>query len=210
MDNIHEIIKKIVDIEWDMFTSVNEGEERADCQNDRRTFEAMRVAQFTAWSREAAGYYLCDLEAARQAGRNLVEEKYIHMMRTTEPRQYGVLLTRVTTPEDAARSIAQEISDILLSQTRDLFEDYPYMSGQGRPLYSIQDFEGISVETYQHSELLTYSEKTLAALKRHISALENEGRFIAREILENTIMSYGYDSLEAAEAAVAENSGQII
>jgi len=202
MDDIREIIVKIVDIEWDMFTSVNDEEDRVSCQEDRKTFDGMRIAQFDAWPLEAVRCYLCDLEAARRSGRNLVEEKYIHMMKTTEPLQYSALLAGTAAPSDSARILAQEISDILLEQTRMLFETYPSISGHGRPLYSVQDFIGVSVETYQHSELLTYSEKTLTALKKYISELEGEGRSLAREILENTIRFYGFDSLGAAEAAV--------
>ena len=187
-----------------MFTSLNDGEARADCQEDRVTFEGMRTAQFREWSPQAADAYLNELNTARLNGRNLVEEKYIHMMRTTEPSKYNALLPRVQLPSDAARELAYEVSDLLLEQTRALFLNYPYVSGQGRPLYSTLDYSGISVETYQLGELLTYSEKTLAALKEHIIALEKTGVSLAHSILENTVGFYGYDSLDSAEAAMKE------
>lgn len=202
--DIDEIINKIVSAEWDMFTAVNEGEERASCQEDRATFEGMRTAQFSQWSSGAACSYLEDLEEARRAGRNLVEEKYIHMMKTTEPSRYAALLPRVNAPGGEALALAQEVSGLLLEQTRLLFEDYPYVSGQGRPLYSAFDYAGTSVETYQFGELLTYSVKTLAGLREHINALAAEGRSLAREILEATVKYYGYASLDAAEAAMKE------
>jgi hypothetical protein len=85
LSSFHESIDKIISIEWEMFTSVNEGQARASCQDDRRTFEGMRAAQFHAWQASAVESYLEDLGAAESAGRNLVEEKYIHMMKTTEP-----------------------------------------------------------------------------------------------------------------------------
>lgn len=46
-----------------MFNMVN-GEDRANCQEDKTTFEAMRRAQFSAWSEQAAEGYLHDLEKA--------------------------------------------------------------------------------------------------------------------------------------------------
>ena len=204
MDKKQNFIDKIVSIEWEMFTAVNEGEERASCQEDRVTFEGMRRAQFNEWSLPAAESYLDDLETAQRSGRNLVEEKYIHMMKTTEPSKYTALLERVVMPSDAAGALAKEVSDLLLEQTRLLFEDYPYVSGQGRPLYSTFDYAGISVETYQLGELLTYSSNTLAALKEHINELEKNGSSLARNILEKTVKFYGHDSLDTAEAATKE------
>ena len=204
MDDKKELIKKIVDIEWDMFTSVNEGEARASCQDDRVTFDGMRIAQYDAWSPEVVASFLNDVENAQKNGRNLVEEKYIHMMKTTEPIRYSALLERITVPAEAAVALAQEVSDILLEQTRVLFEDYPYVSGHGRPLYSTLDYGSISVETYQLSELLTYSVKTLVALLGHVKELEKAGVSLARLILENSVKFYGYNSLETAEAATKE------
>ena len=205
MKSTNDVIEKIVSLEWEMFIAVNEGEERASCQEDRATFEGMRIAQFREWSLQAAQAYLDDLETALAAGRNLVEEKYIHMMRTTEPTRYAALLPGVVLPTGAARDLALEVSGLLLEQTRILFEEYPYVSGQGRPLYSTLDYSGISVETYQFGELLTYSEKTLSALKDHLLALEKNNISLARNILERTVKFYGYDSLEAAEAATKEH-----
>ena len=209
MEEKQEIIKRIISIEWEMFISVNEGEERASCQEDRATFDGMRYAQFSAWSHKAIASYIADLEAARIGGRNLIEEKYIHMMKTTEPAQYSALLPRIKEPSDAVRSLAGEVSGAMLEQTRALFEDYPYVSGQGRPLYSAFDYGGISVETYQLGELLTYSERTLAALQEHIAALEKDGVSLARSILENTVSYYGYESLETAEAATKERADKL-
>ena len=204
MDGHENAITKIIDYEWEMFIAVNEGEDPASCQEDRDTFVGMRAAQFIAWSQNAVNAYMEDLSAAQLGGRNLVEEKYIHMMKTTEPSRYEALLPRVRMPSDAVISLAHEVSDLLLEQTKVLFENYPFVSGHGRPLYSTLDYASVSVETYQLGELLTYSEETLAALKEHIAALEAEGRSLAREILENTIRYYGYKTLDDAEAVTKE------
>jgi len=209
MDENDKSIEKIISTEWELFTSVNEGQERASCQEDRATFEGMRAAQFKAWSTLAISSYLDDLMAARQNGRNLIEEKYIHMMETTEPAQYEALRSRLTAPPDAVRSLAREVSDILIDQTRLMFELYPYVSGRGRPLYSAFDNGGISVETYQFSELLTYSEKTLSALKEHVERLAKDGISLARVILENTVKFYGYQSLESAESATKARADEV-
>ena len=207
MDDKNELIGRIVSIEWEMFSSVNENESRAMCQEDRATFEGMRIAQYKAWSPETISSYLDDMEDAQKNGRNLVEEKYIHMMKTTQPTQYAALLPRAAPVSDEAMTLAGSISEILLEQTRVLFEDYPFVSGRGRPLYSMQDGADISVETYQLSELMTYPVKTLAALKDHITALNEDGKSLARMILENTVSFYGYKSLDEAEASIRERAG---
>ena len=203
-------VKNIIELEWEMFIAVNEGGERASCQEDPVTFEGMRAAQFNAWSDDAACSYLSDLEKAKNDERNLIEEKYIHMSKTTEPRRYVLLLNRVTLPTEEASALAHEISDTLLEQTRVLFEDYPYVAGQGRPLSSSLDYAGTSVETYQLSELLTYSDGTLSKLREHVMALKSGGKSLAMLILENTVRFYGYASLDSAEAAArayAEKQG---
>jgi hypothetical protein len=202
-----ETVDRIVSCEWKMFQAVNEGGERASCQDDRVTFDGMRRGQFDAWSQEAAGSYLRDLEDAERSGRNLVSEKYIHMMKTTEPSKYEQLLSQIEKPSEAARTLAGELSGKLLSQTEALFERYPYVAGSGRPLRSAHDFGGVvSIETYQLGELLTYSEKTLDALLRHVLALESEGVSFAKRVLENSAAFYGYKDLDEAEAATKERA----
>ncbi len=202
METKNELIKKIISFEWDMFQAVNEGGPRASCQNDRKTFEGMRRGQFQAWSDDVLSSYYDDLTGAVLDGRNLVMEKYIHMMKHAEPGQYEQLLGQMQMPDDTVTRLAQDISDKLLDQTVTLFEKYPYVSGSGRPLRSVSDLAGVtSIETYQVGELLTYSQKTLEALKKHLLALEADGQSLAENILANSVKHYGYKTLEDAEAA---------
>lgn len=202
MDRFDDTIDKIVSLEWDMFQAVNAGGPRASCQEDRTTFEGMRRGQFEAWSQEACTSYLNDLLNAVLHSRNLVTEKYIHMMRFSSPLQYDELKKTIPMPDSSAQRLAQEISNKLLAQTEALFEIYPYVSGSGRPLRSISDFCGVtSIETYQLGEFLTYSEKTLRLLQTHLLDLEKDGIPLARNILENSVRHYGYNTLEEAEAA---------
>jgi hypothetical protein len=189
-------------MEWDMFQAVNEGRARASCQDDRLTFEGMRRGQFEAWSQEACESYLEDLLNAVLDDRNLVTEKYIHMMKYAAPAQYSQLIKTITVPDEKAAALAAEICDKLLQQTEDLFKSYPYVSGSGRPLRSVTDYSGVtSIESYQLGELLTYSLHTLRCLKDHLHSLQNKGRSLARDILENSVRHYGYKTLEEAEAA---------
>ena len=195
-------IDRLIRMEWDMFSAVNEGGPRASCQEDPDTFYGMRNAQFRSWDDATLDSYFEDVETAAAAGRNLVMEKYIHMMRTVQPAEYRELLSRVVYPSEEARILARKITDKMLAQTEILHREYPYVSGAGRPLRSNEDYRGFtSVETYQLGELYTYSLRTLKCLWEHFCRLEKEGKSLARIILEHTVEHYGYDSLEKAEEA---------
>ncbi|MDR2502035.1 MAG: DUF4125 family protein [Oscillospiraceae bacterium] len=198
-----ELIDGIVLLEWNMFQSVNEGNgARASCQDDEATFRAMRRAQFLSWSEPCADSYFKDLTFAASEDRNLIAEKYIHMMKTTSPSQYEKLLAAIKPPGAEICELAARICAELVAQTAALRKKYPYVAGAGRPLYSEEDFSGVvSVQTYQYGELLTYSAQTLRRLEAHIAALKSEGQSLAEEILRRTAEYYGYTSLEQAENA---------
>ena len=97
------LLEQIAEKEWKMFQAVN-GSDRVSCQEDEGTFKAMRRAQFSAWSPEAAESYLRDLEAAEAQGRNLLREKYIRMMASTQPEGYAAFCGELPqlTPEQEA------------------------------------------------------------------------------------------------------------
>lgn len=196
--------EQIVAEEWEMFQTTHNKGGRAACQDDYRTFYNMRMAQFDAWSDAAACSYLEDLCCAKARGRNLVAEKYLHMMKSSHPDEYEAqrhLIPRIS-PEQAA--LAAEICDEMIAQTIPLREAYPHVDQSGRPLFSNGDKYGFtSVQTYQLGELLTYSEKTLRLLKEHLFALKAAGRSLAKEITSCSVCSYGFSSLEEAEAFLA-------
>ena len=196
-----ELITRLLDKEFVMFHAVNGDGEKADCQNDRQTFDMMRRAQFTAWSPEAVESYYQDILEAERTGRNLCAEKYIHMMKNTAILQYERLKDQLTFPDARGMELVDLINGKMIRQTEELFERYPYVSGAGRPLYSSQDLGGTtSIETYQRGELMTYSTRTLELLYKHLCSLEAEGVSLAEKILEGSVCSYGYRSLEEAEA----------
>lgn len=198
------LLNDIIGAEWNMFQNTQNNGGRASCQDDFDTFYAMRYGQFSAWSEEAALSYQEDLRRAEADGRNLVAEKYLRMMEGVYPEEYrrqAHLLPPVG-PEKAA--LAAEINAAMVTQTEALRARYPRVSGHGRPLRSAEDAPGdFSVETYQRGELLTYSEKTLRALKLWLDTLWAEGFSLAERILANSVRYYGYDSLPQAEEALS-------
>lgn len=201
---LETVRKEIVNTEWAMFQATRNVGGRASCQDDYTTFYNMRMAQFAAWSDAAAESYMDDLGAAKIQGRNLVAEKYLHMMKYTHPAEYEAQSHFLPATSREKTDLANEICDEMVAQTIPLREAYPHVGNTGRPLLSTDDKYGTSIQTYQMGELLTYSVKTLLLLKDHLFALKAKGRSLAREITTRSVCSCGFASLEAAEAFLAE------
>ncbi len=196
-----ETIDAIIRLEWKMFHSVNEGSELAWCQNDYDTFAGMRRGQYESWDERTCRSYLQDVEEAAAAGENLAEQKYIYMMRSTAPEDFEKLSDRVKPIDCEKNTLAEQITDKLVEQTAVLRQQFPLVSSTGRPLRSSEDTpEYTSVETYQRSELYTYSNRTLRALYAWLMELEKEGVSLARLLQENTLHYYGFQTMEEAEA----------
>lgn len=195
-------MNEIIEIEWQMFQKVNEHGPRAECQNNRKTFEGMRRGQFEAWSQNVRESYAADLAAAVSVGRNLVQEKYIRMMKWTSPHQYHALEPYLPVLTQQQCDLAKEINQLLVAQAENVFMQFPHVAAHGRPLHQVQarPFD-TSVEVYQLGELLTYSENTLLRLREHILAQAADGVSLFRQSFENSLKFYGWTSLEEAESA---------
>lgn len=145
--------------------------------------------------------YLEDVQQAKAAGRNIAAEKYIHMMKVTDPRGYEHFSSTLPAYDDAHDALVTEVGDLMFSQSKKLHEDYPVLTGFGRPLVEDRAYPGVtSVDTYQRGELATYSTKTLEAFKEHLLDLESQGVSLAERIQEESMRFYGFANLEEAEA----------
>lgn len=198
-----DTVRQIIDIEWEMFHNVNR-DRRENCQDQQRTFELMRNAQYDAWNEETRLSYLEDLKKAVADGRSLVREKYIHMMKNMEPENYEAFKSELKDVTDKKIALSEEIWSHLLAQTEKIREKYPVLALGGRPLHASEEKGWASVETYQKGELLTFSEKTLELLLQHIKDLEAQGKDLAYMIQENSILCLGYKTMEEAEVAMAK------
>jgi hypothetical protein len=194
-----KLIDSIIELEWPMFRDVN-GDTRADCQENYPMFVNMRTSQFSAWNEEALSAYREDLRSAEGEGRNLLRDKYIHMMASTDPAGYLHFLPELPPVSEEKKALVEEIWQIMLPQTIELRRKYPNVGKLGRPLLSADERNGYaSVETYEKGELMTYGEKTLRALLAWLRSQAEAGVSIAAKIQENGILSVGYASMEEAE-----------
>lgn len=210
MSIFEETIDRIVEIEWNMFSAVNEGGPKASCQEDRSTFEGMRKGQFRAWSQDMLDAYLEDVEKAKAEGRNIAAEKYIHMMKVTDPRGYEHFSATLPATDEEHDALAAEVGDLMFEQSKKLHEDYPVLTGFGRPLVEDRAYPGVtSVDTYQRGELATYSTKTLKAFKEHLLDLASKGVSLAEKVQEESVKYYGYADLDEAEAYAIKRANSL-
>ncbi|GAB2891684.1 DUF4125 family protein [Uliginosibacterium flavum] len=193
-------IDAIISLEWSAFDKVNNAGGRANCQDDFATFELMRKSQFLSWDKATRESYLDDLQRAKKAGRNLIQEKYARMMISTAPQEYATF--EHTLPPLSAWQLST-IEAIITQQLewREAFARvYPRMSSQARLIRTAEDSpSGTSFETYLRGELGTYSEATLQAYQKMIDDYVQRGENITTAAMQHTALLYGYESLAAAE-----------
>jgi hypothetical protein len=198
-----DIVREILDLEWDMFQEVRGLDGPAPCQQDRRTFEIMRSSQLLSWSEEAAESYLDDLRRARAGDRNLMTEKYARMMESTSPCECRGVGAIVPALDEPTGRLVDRLSRLSVVWMEGAAKKFPYVSSRGRPIRASEDGKfTTSFETYNRAELATYSRKTLQLLEENYLDLVAAGINPAEVILGHTMAGYGFASLDAAEAAL--------
>ncbi len=196
-----DIISKIIDIEWEFFSQVNNEGGKASCQSRPQTFTVMRKSQFMTWGREVLESYYQDLIDAKESGRNLLTEKYGRMMAWTHPDEYKERIEpQLPKVWPAALELVDKIAPILLAWHQEYQEKYPRLAAKGRPVGSKGDADKTAFEPYLRGELLTYSPSTLNLYAAHILKMKEQGLNLSIKAMENTARLYGYESIEKAEA----------
>jgi hypothetical protein len=194
-----EVIARIIAIEWKMFQDVPNIGGTAPCQEERQTFEIMRVSQAASWSETALESYLDDLVEAQKQDRNLMTEKYARMMKSTSPEEYTRIEHMVPSMDPEVLPMIEKITAIILGWEEELFRKYPFLLRQGRPIRSSADTSFVtSLETYLKGELATYSLKTLKLYHEHLVKEQSESINGPEITLLQTIKQYGFHSLEEA------------
>ena len=205
--NKDDLTNKIIEIEEDMFSRVQNIGGKALCQEDLVTFKIMRSSQFISWSDAALESYLNDLTEAKKSGRNLLTEKYARMMKSTSPLEYARIKDLLPPLEPEVASLIDRIAEIELKWQEELLERFPYVVERGRPVYNSEDSPfATSMETYLRGELATYSKKTLELYYENCLDQKSKNISGAEITLEHMVKRYGYKSLEEANQKLRECS----
>ena len=204
LENKEALVEKLVKLEWKNFDQVKNEGGRADCQDDWDTFHIMRTSQYLTWSEEMLQSYIEDFETAMAKGWNLITEKYGRMMESTAPGRFNEIKEQFPYLAEEKKAIIDEIVKIQVSWMEEFASEYPYMAGNSRVIHTYEDTPySTSFETYLRGEMRTYSDKTLDLYGRFIVSYLQAGKNLTKEIMTNTALLYGYESLEKAEELLA-------
>jgi len=161
----------------------------------------MRYSQFAALSSEMLMSYKQDLYRAMQEGRNPLTEKYAYMMEFTDPDYFDrELRKRLPAVSPQKGDLVDRIANILIGCEQKFAAAYPALAGRSRPLLG-SEAGNVSFHLYTIGELKTYSEETLRLYYDYLQVLDMEDENVNPSFVihRNTVMFYGYDSLEDAE-----------
>ena len=190
------MIDEIIELEWKLFDEVKNEGGRASCQDDFTTFEIMRKAQYLCFKEEVIESYKQDLENAYKQGRNLISEKYGHMMKSTAPDQYALFKDYFPVLPRQRLEITEEIIAIQVKMMEEFALQFPKFASQARVIHTYEDTsDETSYETYLRGELMTYSDSTFVLYGLMISEYYHNDYNLAYHIMNETAKLYGYESV---------------
>lgn len=199
------MIKEIIEREWEFFQKVQNIGGRASCQDDFDTFYLQRKSQFEVFSTELLQSYLLDLKEAKNQGRNMIMEKYAYMMESTDPAYFLKIQNQLPVIDSSQRELIDFICQIEVSMREEFNQKYPCLAYNARETHTYEDQKDeTSFETYLRGELMTYSSQTLYLYGQMLVEKMKNNRNLIIEIMEKTVISYGYASLEEAEIKIKE------
>lgn len=203
--SVKELAEEIAKAEFAAFDKVKNYGGRADCQDDWFTFSIMRKSQYHTWNQTMLLQYYYDFNRELAKGHNLIEEKYGRMMESTAPGEFVKISASFPAISDAKRQIIENIVSMQVAWMEDFASKYPHLAGNARSIHTYEDhLYNTSYETYLRGEISTYSDKMLELYGRYVVEYAKNGGNIARDIMEQSVWMYGYESLEEAERLQAK------
>ncbi|NYV27576.1 DUF4125 family protein [Streptobacillus felis] len=196
----NDLIKEIIDIEWEMFTVLKNTGGPAECQNNKPEFIVMRKGQWDNLPINILQSYLIDLKKAEEIGRNLLEEKYIRMMEFSAPEEFEGVKDLLPVLSPGVEVLIKKIEKTYLAWGDEFEAKFPKFSKLCRPLRSEGDQpERASVQTYLRGELCSYSLKTILFYSDYIEDCVKKGINLIYETHSEVVKMKGFESIEAVE-----------
>ena len=183
----NEVIKNILDIEWDMFQTIPV-ESKAACQeSSKESFLWVRESMFITWSADTLNSYYDDLVKTKDAGENVMTDKYALIDNLILPLSYNPFIDEIVKIEEKWQE--------------ELAGKYPAVFAAGRTLdpSGSQGAGSVPFDVYRGSELQTYSDLTLDYLFRDISNALREGKNLSEQTYTQIYKAMGFSSLAEAE-----------
>lgn len=204
-----ELVDQLILLEWKAFDKVENEGGRADCQNNFLTFQVMRRSQYLTWNEELLSSFIQDFLEANERGWNLITEKYGRMMESTAPEEFEKIKEQFPVISSEKKAIIEAIVEIEVKWDEEFARAYPRLSSQGRSIHTGEDnLYNTSSETYLRGELSTYSDRTLGLYGAFVADYARRGENLILDTVKNTVLLYGYPSLDAAEKALETQKEQ--
>ncbi len=198
-----ELAEQIARREFEAFDKVKNQGGRADCQDDWFTFSIMRKSQYLTWNQTMLLQYAYDFDRELSRGHNLIEEKYGRMMESTAPAEYEKIKEHFPLISPQKKQIIEEVVALQVQWMEAFADKYPKLAGNARSIHTYEDhLWNTSYETYLRGELSTYSDKMLELYGKYIVEYARSGKNVARDIMEESVLLYGYEGLNEAEAVL--------
>ncbi|NMW85313.1 DUF4125 family protein [Peptoniphilus sp. AGMB00490] len=178
-----EIIKDIINIEWNFFDKVKGMHGRAICQDSPVNFIINRMAQYLAYNEKICLYIRRDYKNCLEKGINPVFGKYARMMQFTDINRYEEIKEKLPNISPVKQYALKEISDIFHIGLVNIEKKLPKTTEKARPIKSIDN--KISSVGYFISEISFYNLETIWLIKNLIIKIKSEN-FI-ENIYRNTM-----------------------
>lgn len=180
-----KMVKKIIEIEWDMFSNLNNIGGRADCQNNRVMFDLMRKSQYFAWNCDLINSYYNDLIKAKENNYNLLWIKYAFMEETVDPNHFKLIKDNLPILSLKMINLREAIVSVQLEMLEEYSKDNDI--SKMRTINTNSDkYNNASYETYLRGELSSYSENTLYLYASYLANLSKENKNIVELTLYYT------------------------
>ena len=175
-----QILQDIIDLETAMFRSLNIGEPMPE---DRiRPFRLMRWMTYSVLADDTLASWLADLRTAKQAGRNVLTEKYARIDNLIPPIKNNPLIGEIVGAE--------------VRWMEELHERFPKMIRR-------QADDAALFEKYAACELETWSDASIELYHRDVCAALRERRNLPEERYNNLYRRTGQGSLAELETKAA-------
>ena len=175
----NEIMQRIIDLETEMFMSVNA--EEAVPANTIPAFKEMRRMTYSVLSDKTVALWLCDLETAKKDGRNVMTEKY------------ALIGDQIPTLRDNPQ--IERIVDIEEKWMNELAFKYPHAVKRERANAEL-------FRKYALCELQTWSPAAVNSYFEDIKKAMEEGRNLAEERYDNLYQNIGKGRLRNLVAPI--------
>lgn len=198
-----ELIKEIIDREWEMFSVLKNTGGIAECQNNKPEFIIMRSGQWDNLPDKILESYKQDLIDAKEIGRNLLEEKYIRMMEYSAPSEFEGVKHLLPDISNGSLTLIRQIEKIYLNWGDEFESKFPKFSKLCRPLRSSGDIpERASVQTYLIGELSSYSIRTVLFYYDYVKQCVEKGINLIYVTHTDVVKKKGFNSIEEVESAL--------